>query len=198
MGRVECREPPGKATPPWLACPCMQSPPLDFQGVRWGLGTSRLPGELSPGGNSWQGHPSSQRARTPGSRPVCCRQSLELAPDLRPFLDREVPLPLRPGWGPNLLWGRDAQGIPGFPSPCLGLGEVVLRENSRVRGGAGSCLGDSIIHQPPHLVSGYQFQQAGPDSQAWSWGWAGEGLPPQRVGGQDFLGLPLSFSSLLW
>lgn len=133
MGQVECREPPGKATPPWLACPCMQSPPLDFQSVGWGLGTSRLPGELSPGGNSWQGHPSSQRA--PGSRPVCCRQSLELAPDLRPFLDREVPLPLRPGWGPNLLWGRDARGIPGFPSSCLGLGEVVLRENSRVGGG---------------------------------------------------------------
>lgn len=83
---------------------------------------------------------------------------MDLDPDLWSLLNEEFLM-----LGPT----KDQAGSPTCCGPRLptvlcfsGVGEMVLGGSGR----GGSCLGDSIIHQLQHLVSGYQFQQASPDS----------------------------------
>lgn len=57
----------------------MQPPPLDFKGARWGLGASRLPGELSLDGELLGSHVCLARGCC---RLVSCEQDMGLDPDL--------------------------------------------------------------------------------------------------------------------
>lgn len=154
----------------------MQPPPLDFQGARWGLGIGKgIPGELSPGGKPLgRAVPPAREPLhlIPGSCAVGRAQSWpQTLPQTCGLSGTESSLSTADQEGALAIVGV---GMPTGLS-FSGAGEVVL---GGVKGG--SCLGDSIIHQPQHPVSGYQFQQASPDSQAWSWGWAGRGPLPSK------------------
>jgi hypothetical protein len=175
MSRPWCRVLPGRAAPPWLACPHMQAPPLDFQSGRvvGGALEPSLPGETSPIGEP-------QGRGIPPAREPQLQTSLLWAeggagpgPYPRSVDSPEHILLLPPN--PRLRFQDiEGQGCPQDPWGvfCFAGGECL----------GGGCLRDSIIHQLQHLVSGYQFQQASPDSQVWNWAGLGWGSSPGGLG----------------
>lgn len=107
-------------TPPWLTCPCMQPPPLDFQGARWSLRVGSLLGELSS-------------SREPLGSGVPLARELQLLVPVQSPVDRAgprpvtSPLPLQSRLGPQPTVRK------GMPTGlCFsGAGEVVLGRSGR-------------------------------------------------------------------
>lgn len=118
--------------PPWLTCPCMQPPPLDFQGARWSLGAGSLLGELSLGREPLgRGVPLARESQllVLGQSPVDRAQSWPQTCDLPSPTADQAGAPIHCGEGeahrPLLFWGwgggagREWQGAPALETPLF-------------------------------------------------------------------------------